>query len=414
MLLRRPGQIAAFLAILTSVGPISTDMYLPAFPEMRAALGGNEGSSQLTLASWFLGLSVGQVMFGPLSDHLGRRRPLLVGTLIYGLASVGCALSTSMTMLCFFRVVAAFGGAASLVIPRAVIRDLVADNLGAARLISRLVLVMGVVPVVAPTLGSLISLEAGWRAIFGVAALYGLGCTFAIWRKLPDTLPRGRRIRQRTAAVVVGYAAILRERAFLSHALEGSFATFSLFAFLGGAPTVFETGYGVSPFRFGLVFVLAATGYVIGAQGNARLQPLLGPDLLLTLACCALLGSSLAMVGLPRLAIGPWGVIIPAVAVMICLGFVLPGAAIGSILPHAGRAGSASALYGTMVFFIGAGGTIAVGLIGSARPTTMGMLMVTGAVLATLADRLRPRPPHWLGRSAAFAMTPAGIGRAAL
>ena len=391
MLLRRPGQIAAFLAILTSVGPISTDMYLPAFPAMRLALNGGTASSQLTLASWFVGLAFGQVTFGPLSDHLGRRRPLLIGTLLYGFASVGCALAGDIPTLCMFRVVAAFGGSASLVIPRAVIRDLVRDNVGAARLLSRLVLVMGIVPVLAPTLGSLISSVWGWRAIFWAAALYGGGCAVAIWAKLPDTLPRGFRMRQRLAAVIVGYLTIGRERTFLTHALEGSFATFTLFAFLGGASSVFELGDGMSPVHFGLVFVLNASGYILGAQGNARLMPRFGPDRLLTLSCRALFAATVLVLVSAVAGFHVWGLIVPLVLVMTALGFVLPGAAVGSILPHAGRAGSASALYGTMVFFIGAGGTIAVGLGGERSPIAMAVLMVIGSGAAIAIDRKRPR-----------------------
>ncbi len=392
MLLRKPGQIAAFLAILTSVGPISTDMYLPAFPAMREALGGGLGSSQLTLAAWFLGLAFGQVTFGPLADHLGRRRPLLLGTIVYGVASAGCAVATDMTELCLFRVVAAFGGSASLVIPRAIIRDLVRDNVGAARLLSRLVLVMGIVPVLAPTLGSLISAYSGWRAIFWVASAYGLGCAAAIWWKLPDTLPRGFRMRQRLAAVLVGYVAIAGERRFLTHALEGSFATFSLFAFLGGAPTVFEVGDGMTPLRFGLIFVLNASGYVLGAQGNARLMPRFGADRLLTVSTLLLFLATVALLVAVIAGHDVWGVVIPTVAVMTALGLVLPGAAVGSILPHAGRAGSASALYGTMVFFIGAGGTVLVGLANDRSPLAMSILMVLGSGLAVVADRFRPHP----------------------
>ena len=394
MLLRKPGQIAAFLAILTSVGPISTDMYLPAFPAMRAALGGGMGSSQLTLASWFFGLAVGQVTFGPLSDHLGRRRPLLIGTLLYAVASAGCALAGDMTTLCLCRVIAAFGGSASLVIPRAIIRDLVRDNLGAARLLSRLVLVMGIVPILAPTLGSLISGEWGWRAIFWAAALYGIGCTIAIWARLPDTLPRGFRIRQRLAAVVIGYLTIGRERTFLTHALEGSFATFSLFAFLGGAPAVFEMGNAMSPLHFGLLFVLNASGYVLGAQGNARLMPRFGPDRLLTASCWSLFAATILLFASAVTGLHVWGIIVPLVLVMTALGFVLPGAAVGSILPHASRAGSASALYGTMVFFIGAGGTIAVGVASDGSPLAMAILMVTGSGAAVGIDRLRPRQAY--------------------
>lgn len=191
MLSRTSGFIIVLLALLTAVGPISTDMYLPAFPAMKLDLMAGPGEAQLTLAAWFLGLSIGQITHGLLSDHYGRRVPLLLGTTLYSIASIGCALSTSMTMLSFWRLVAALGGAASLVIPRAVIRDLVVNGFEAARLLGRLILVVGVVPILAPSFGALISQNLGWRAIFWVAALYGISCTVLIWRFLPDTLDRG-------------------------------------------------------------------------------------------------------------------------------------------------------------------------------------------------------------------------------
>lgn len=392
MLFRRPRQIVAFLAALTAVGPISTDMYLPAFPAMRAELHGTNSSSQMTLAAWFVGLALGQISSGPAADHFGRRKPLLIGTLLYGLASIGCALSSSFTWLSVFRVFAALGGAASLVIPRAIIRDLVRDDLGATRLIATLVLVMGAVPVLAPTLGSVIAAGLGWRAIFWLAALYGFACSIAIWRKLPDTLPRARRKSWNVTAVLFAYGSILKERTFLTHALQGAFATFSLFALLGGMPLVFEEGFGLTPTRFGLLFMLNAGTYIIGAQANSRLMTLLGAGRLLTIATAGLLATCAVLLLLSVAWPAVWTLASTIACFMFLLGIVLPGCAVGSILPHAGQAGSASALYGTIVFLIGAGGTVLVGVIASSGPAAMAWLMVLGAVGACVADVKRPVP----------------------
>ncbi len=386
------GTIIALLALLTAVGPLSTDMYLPAFPAMKLDLGGGPGQTQLTLAAWFLGLSVGQVTHGPLSDHYGRRPPLLLGTALYTAASIGCAVTSSMMELSFWRVIAAFGGAASLTVPRAVIRDMVSDGIEGARLIGRMVLVMGIVPILAPTAGALISQSLGWRAIFWIAAAYGLVCTLLIWRTLPETLAPERHVTLRLIPTLLRYRRVWRDRAFRTHSLEGGCGTFTLFAFLGGAPPVFLGGLHLSPAMFGAVFILNSVGYIIGVQINARALPRFGLNRTLSFSAVLLLASTLAMLALslsPHP--GALGLALCMTGCMLALGFMLPGAAIGSLLPHARQAGSASALYGTVVFAVGAVSTILVGYFGGDRPLPMAALMVAGAIAAACCDRLRPK-----------------------
>ncbi|WP_240759845.1 multidrug effflux MFS transporter [Lichenicoccus roseus] len=387
-----PGLIIVLLALLTAVGPISTDMYLPAFPAMKAELMARPGEAQITLAAWFLGLSVGQITHGPLSDHYGRRVPLLLGTALYTIASIGCAMAPSMTILSCWRLVAAFGGAASLVIPRAVIRDMVLNGVEAARLIGRLTLVMGVVPILAPTAGGFIAEHLGWEAIFWVAAFYGVLCSLLIWRYLPDTLLPERHVTLSLVPTLLRYRKVWRDRVFRYHALEGGCGTFSLFAFLGGAPTVFLGTYHLSPTLFGSVFISNATGYIIGVQVNARAVRRYRPGPVLTAGACALAVTTSAMLVLTLTGIDtPLALTLCMMACMTALGFVLPGAAIGCLLPHAAEAGSASALYGTTVFFIGAFSTVLVGEIGRGSPVPMAALMVLGAIGTLLCDRQRPR-----------------------
>src|SRR5579859_2800345 len=156
-----PVWLPALLGLLSAVGPISTDMYLPAFPAIEAALGGRPGTAQVTLATWFLGLAVGQITQGSLSDRFGRRGPLIVGTGLFTVASIGCALAPDLATLSAMRLLAAIGGSASMVVPRAIVRDL-SDGHAAARMMSRLVLVMGVAPILAPTLGGFVLATLGW------------------------------------------------------------------------------------------------------------------------------------------------------------------------------------------------------------------------------------------------------------
>ena len=276
-LARSPALVTALLALLTAVGPISTDMYLPAFPVMRLSLHAQPGQTQLTLAAWFLGLSFGQLTHGHLADQYGRRLPLLIGTILYTVASIGCALVDNMTDLSWWRLWAAFGGAASLVIPRAIIADVAKDGAQAARMLSRMVIVMGVVPALAPIFGGLVAEYWNWRVIFWIAAFYGAFCSALIYLLLPDTL-RHRRRRLKVSETAVRYVIVWRNRVFRTYVLQGGFATFSLFAFLGGAPGVFQMHYNLRPEQFGCVFILNTIGYVGGTQANARLMSRMASD----------------------------------------------------------------------------------------------------------------------------------------
>ncbi len=385
---RSPALITALLALLTAVGPISTDMYLPAFPIMRVSLHAQPGETQVTLAAWFLGLAIGQLTHGHLADQYGRRLPLLFGTMLYTVASIGCALAETMSELSWWRLWAAFGGAASLVIPRAIIADVAKSGAFAAKMLSRMVIVMGVVPALAPVLGGVIAGRGDWRLIFWIAAVYGVLCSSLIYLLLPDTLRhRGRRLRvSETASRTI---IVWRNRVFRSFALQGGCATFSLFAFLGGAPGVFQVHYGLTPERFGLVFIINTIGYVCGIQANARLLARVASKRVLTGGTRALVAVCVALLVLGTTGIGgAWALAGGMLPFMACLGLVLPGAALGSVLRHGRAAGTASALYGTVVFFIGSIGT---GLVGSfgARPSITTALMLVGALLALLCDRLR-------------------------
>jgi len=204
-----PTWLPILLGILTAVGPLSTDMYLPAFPAIEASMHGMPGTAQVTLATWFAGLAVGQVTQGSLADRFGRRRPLIVGTLVYALANVGCALSTDITTLSVLRFVAAFGGSASMVIPRAIVRDLT-DGHAAARLMSRLILVMGAAPILAPTLGGAVLGFGSWHAIFWIMSVYGALCAVLVVALLPETLAARHRITGGVARTLARFDASVR------------------------------------------------------------------------------------------------------------------------------------------------------------------------------------------------------------
>ncbi|MBR0683822.1 multidrug effflux MFS transporter [Roseomonas eburnea] len=390
-----PSWLPLLLGFLTAVGPVSTDMYLPAFPAIEAELGTSRGSVEITLASWFVGLAVGQLVQGTLADRLGRRLPLIAGTALYALASVGCALAPDMAALAAWRCIAAFGGAASAVIPRAMVRDL-ADGLAAARLMSKLMLVMGAAPILAPTLGGLLLGAGGWRMIFWASAIYGaLSCLLA-WRLLPETLPPARRVRRSMVKLLYDFSEIGRERGFITHALMGAAAMFSVFAFISGAPAVYIEYFGVPAGRFGLLFAVSAAGFIAASQFNPTLLRRLG---LRRVPAYALRTSGIAVLVLLATALtgfgGLMGVFVPAAIALACTGLVFPNAAVGALSRHAGRAGSASALLGTLQFTGAAIGSALVGAFADGTPWPMALLMLLGTAAAVMAEMLRPRqrPP---------------------
>jgi DHA1 family bicyclomycin/chloramphenicol resistance-like MFS transporter len=386
-----PGWLPLLLGFLTAVGPVSTDMYLPAFPAIEQALGGQAGTAQITLAAWFAGLAVGQITQGSLSDRFGRRWPLVAGTALYTLATVGCALASDLPTLSAFRLISAFGGSASMVIPRAVVRDL-ADGHAAARLMSRLMLVMGAAPILAPSLGGLVLAVAGWQAIFWVCAGYGAICCVLVAVLLPDTLPANRRVKLGLGAMGQRYGSILRERGFITHTLVGGFTTFSFFAYLGGSPGVFEEIYHLGPAAYGAVFGCCAAGLIACSQINPMLVRRFGVGRVLSGSVRMLLAANTALLVLAFVRPAQWWVVALAIAASISTnGFNTPNSTVGALSPHPAHAGSASALMGTLQFILGAVSGLLVGLASDGTMRPMAALMFAGALGANIFDICRPR-----------------------
>ena len=389
--MRVPIWLPALLGVLIAVGPLSTDMYLPAFPAIEAALGGRPGTAQLTLATWFAGLAIGQVTQGTLADRLGRRLPLIVGTVLYTVASIGCALAPDLRTLAAMRFVAAFGGSASMVIPRAIVRDL-ADGHAAARLMSRLMLVMGAAPILAPSLGGLVLGVAGWQTIFWITAAYGALCCLVVWLVLPETLPPRARIRLGPLALAGRYGAVLRDRSFATHALILAGTSFAMFAYLGGSPDVFIAQFHLAPRQYGALFGACAAGMIVVSQINPLLLPRLGASRLLRVSNGAAVAATLGLSVLALVGVGPWW----AFAALVWLdlasaGSTNPNATVGALSRHGAHAGSASALMGTLQYLLGAISGLLVGLAADGTPRPMALLMLLGAGGAAVADRCRPR-----------------------
>jgi len=385
---RLSAWLTLLLGFLSAVGPVSTDMYLPAFPLITAAFG---GPAQITLAAWFAGLAIGQMTQGVLSDRYGRRLPLLLGTALYSVASAGCALAPGMWSFSTWRVLAALGGSASMVVPRAVVRD-VAEGHAAARLMARLVLIMGVVPILAPALGGAVLAVASWRVIFWAACVYGVLGTVMVWRWLPDTLPANRRLKLGLGGMTSRYAMIGTERSFVTNALTGGFGISAIFAYLGGSPAVFIGEYHFTPSQYGILFGCNAVGYVAASQLCPRVLPRFGIDGVLRTSVRVQVAATAALTlcawtglgGLP-------GLLATLFISQSSLGFVMPTAVVGALTRHAAHAGSASALMGTWQFCLAALSGLAVGVLGDGTARPMATLMLACACLAAIADLCRPR-----------------------
>lgn len=381
-------RLPLLLGFLIAVGPVSTDMYLPAFPAIARDFG-NQAAPQISLAAYFIGLAVGQMTQGALSDRLGRRSPLLVGLMIYTVASIGCAVCWSVESFAVFRFLAALGCSAGIVIPRAMVRDL-ADGHAAAKLFSKLMLVMGVAPIVAPMLGAVVMGALGWRMIFGTCALYGVLAVWLVWRKLPDTLPAMRRSRIGFGAVMARYLAISRERNFITHAATGAFTSAALFAYLSATPQIFIGGYGWNTAEYAALFGVNAVAYIGYNQLNPFLVGRFGVGRVISVAVVVLVASCAFLTGLIFYPMGPGGVIAGLLLSEIGFGLIMPCAMVGALTRHQAHAGSASALLGTMQYTGGAFAGLAMGVLGSETVGPMAVAMLACALAAMFAAMARP------------------------
>jgi len=384
----RLGKLTFMLGSLTALGPLSIDMYLPSFQAIARDLTASPAQVQLTLAVFFVALGIGQAFYGPLSDRFGRRRPLCFGLALYVLASAGCALARSIEALVAWRFAQALGGCAGMVIARAVVRDRF-DEREAARFFSLLILVTGLAPILAPSIGGQILVFFSWRAIFWTLAGFALVGFITATFVLPESLPPERRTEGGVATALRVYARLLRDRAFMRYALSGALVISGMFAYIFGSPFVFMQIYGVRPERFGWIFGAIALGLISASQLNrvvlARVAGarILSHALVVTAAAGVIL-LVMAWTGVGGLA----GLLGPLFVYIASLGFVLPNVIATALGPQGRNAGTASALLGTLQF--GAGATVGalLGVLGDGTAVPMAGLIATCGLSALLVHRL--------------------------
>lgn len=377
--------LVLILGALTAFNSMSIDMYLPAFPQIARDLGVPLGTVQLSVSAFLFGSALGQLFYGPVADRWGRKRPLLFGLGLYIVSTMGCALARSGEGLLFWRVVMALGGGASIVISRAIVRDLY-DTAEAARMFSLLMLVMGAAPILAPLVGGQLLLFTGWRGIFLSLGLFGFlsFCASLIW--LPESLPPEKRLQQSLAEMAASYGSFFSRRQYLYYAVAlGAIAGFN-FSYIAGAPHLFIELHGISPQHFGIIFGLNAAGLIGASQLNRKLlRRYLSEQILQVTFAVNLLGALLLTIAVTA---GIGGFATQLVLLFVCLcttGLLYPNVTALALAPFATAAGTASALLGTIQYTLGATAGVFVGTFHNGTGLPMVLTMAVCSVIGMFA-----------------------------
>ncbi|MCK8786213.1 multidrug effflux MFS transporter [Roseomonas sp. NAR14] len=385
-------MVVVALAALVAVGPLAIDMYLPAMPDIAADLGATPGAVQGSLSLFLLGFAAGQLFWGPLSDRIGRRRPVAAGMLLFIAAGAACAFATGAGQLSGLRLAQSLGAAAGPVLARAMVRDL-AEREAAASLLSALTLVMSIAPLAAPMIGAEVLALGGWRPIFLVLAVLGLLILLLAWLAVPETLPAARRRQAPALSIGYDYLSLLTDRRFLMPALAAAAPQNGMFAYIVASPFVFVTQFGLPPWAFSLIFASNVVGIIIGTAMNRRLLRALGLARLQRLGVALLLVAGgmllLAALGLSTGLLHGWQWLpLPLFLYLAAFGFVVPNAT-AAALTRAGRmAGTASAVLGCLGFGGGAVAGGLVGLIGGGPALAMALVMAGLAVVCAVTSRI--------------------------
>jgi DHA1 family bicyclomycin/chloramphenicol resistance-like MFS transporter len=388
-------RLAVILGALTAMGPLAIDMYLPALPGIAHELGVPIAAVQVSLASYFVGISFGQALYGPLSDRLGRKPALHLGLGIFVGASLACAFTTSVTQLVVFRFLQALGGCAPLVVPRAVVRDYF-DGRESVRMLSMLILVMTLGPILAPLIGGQLLIRFGWRSVFFVLAGYGLTwLVLAAWL-LPESLAPQRRRRESVAVITATYLRILRDREYLAWVLSGGLVFAGLLAYISGSSFVYIELFHVPPERFGLYFGANAIGLMAASQINRYLASYVPPAVIVRYVLPFAVVAAFTLFVDAYTGFGGFaGILVPLFCFIICHGFTAPNTTALAMSPYGSVAGSASALMGTLQFVLGAisGTLVSAAGNGTAVPFAA---VILGCALCAFGARLMLPPRSYV------------------
>jgi DHA1 family bicyclomycin/chloramphenicol resistance-like MFS transporter len=384
-------RYALILGGLSAFGPLSIDMYLPALPVMTGEFHSSAPVMQLTLSAFIIGLALGQLVIGPLSDALGRRRPLVAGLALYAVGSVLCAVSPTAELLIAARGVQAVGAAAGIVIARASVRDLFSGT-AMTKFFSMLMLVTGLAPILAPIVGGQVLTLTSWRGVFVVLTVFGVLLLAVVAVAMPEPLPAELRTPARPLTILRTYAGFLADRTFLGYALASGLMFGGLFAYVSGSSFVLQGVYGLTPQQFSLVFGMNGVGIVLAGQLNGRIVGRFPERTLLTAGLLASAAGGFGVLLAVVAHLGLIGLLVPLFVLASSIGLVMPNSSSLALAENAKSAGSAAALLGVLQFMIGGVATPLVGLGGPGTALPMVGVMAGFSFLALLAFLTLTRP----------------------
>ena len=371
------------LGALTALGAFTIDLYLPAFPVLEGEFDVSTALIQLTLTATTVGFAVGQLLVGPWTDRVGRRIPLIAATSVHVVASIGVALAPAIEWLFVFRVLQGVGAAAGGVVALAIVRDLF-GGLPLVRMLSRLSLVNGLAPILAPVIGSQLLLLVPWRGIFVFLAVYGALALTASVFFLVETLPKARRVDLGHSTARQRYGALFSDRIFVGVAIIAGFTFSGLFAYLSSSSFLFQQVYGLDAQQFGFLFAINSLGVVGGVQASSFLARFIGPQWILAGALTVLVLAASAIVVFDSLGFGLVGILVPLWFFIAACGFSFPCTQVLALANHGSEAGTAASLLGALNFGLAGAISPIVGLFGITTAVPMGAIMGCTAVLSII------------------------------
>ncbi|GAB3242030.1 multidrug effflux MFS transporter [Mycolicibacterium hippocampi] len=377
-------RMIVVLGLLVALGPLTIDMYLPALPKIADDMSVSSSVVQLTLTGTLAGLALGQLVVGPLSDSLGRRKPMIAGIVLHMAASLLCMFAPSIAVLGVARGLQGFGAAAAMVVAIAVVGDLFKDNV-AATVMSRLMLVLGVAPVLAPSLGAAVLLHASWHWVFAALVVLAGALLVMAALALPETLPANHRRPLKVRGIGATYLELLRDLRFVMLVLIAALGMSGLFAYIAGASFVLQGRYGLDQTAFALVFGAGAIALIASTQCNVVLLRRFSPQQIMVWALVAASVSGAVFVALAAAHIGGLvGFVVPVWGILAAMGLVIPNAPAVALTRHPDAAGTAAALLGAAQFGLGAAVAPLVGVLGNDE-LAMAVVMSAGVMIALAA-----------------------------
>ena len=378
----RRAAIVAILGALWTIGPFSIDLYLPALPTLGGDLGASQQQVAVTVTAFLVGLAFGQVQAGALSDTYGRRRPLVAGLLLFTLATAACALAPTIQVLIVARFLQGLGGAAGMAISNAAVTDYVRGR-EAAKLLSRLAIIGGVAPIIAPLAGGQLLRVVSWRGLFVVLTAIALALFLSVLFGLPESLPRERRSSAGFGTLFRSLLTLSRDPRFIGFALPSALSFAGFFAYLAGSSFVYQDVYHVSPAAFSVLFAVNAVGMLGASELNRRLLVRFTPAQMLAAALAVNAAAGLIVLAVLLVGgLGVWALAAPLFVLVASVGLVIPNSTALALSLHPDVAGTASAYFGTLRLGLGALATPLVGLSGGMNGVSMGLVIAGAGILA--------------------------------